>query len=76
MTITKDMCVTEENIIEQGLTVERFKEIMNAEDHTDEESDMYNEIIMGWAECHDSTEDLWTDRKGGYEIDYELVDDE
>ena len=76
MTITKDMAVDEENIIEQGLTVERFKEIMNAEDHTDEESDIYNEILMGWAECYDSEEDLWTDRKGGYDIDYELEEDE
>ena len=76
MTITKDMSVSEEDIIEQGLTVERFKEIMNGEDHTDEESDMYNEILMGWAECLDSNEDLWTDRKGGYDIDFELVDDD
>lgn len=76
MNIIKDMSVSEEHIIEQGLTVERFKEIMNGEDHTDEESDMYHEIIFGYAECLDSEEDLWTDRKGGYDIDYELIEEE
>jgi len=89
MTITKTMSVGSEWIEEQGMTVERFKEIMSHQDQagwgrdvepmgeepTDEETDMFHEIIWG-ADCIDSEEDLWTDRKGGYEIDYRLIEEE
>jgi hypothetical protein len=89
MTITKTMSTDAKSIEENGLTVERFKEIMSHQDQagwgrdvepmgeepTDEETDMFHEIIWG-ADCIDSEEDLWTDRKGGYDIDYELIEDE
>ena len=88
MTIYKTMSVGSEWIEEQGLTVDRFKEILShqssagwnapepyGDEPTDEESDMFMEIVWG-ADCMDSEEDLWTDRKGGYDIDYELIEEE
>ena len=87
MTIYKTMSVGNEWIEEQGLTVDRFKEIMSHQSDwfgasesygdapTDEEHDMFMEVVWG-AECLDSEQDLWTDRKGGYEIDYVLIEDE
>ena len=86
MTIYKDMSVGTEWIEEQGLTVDRFKEILSHQDDgfdaspygdepTDEEMDMFMEVVWG-ADCIDSEEDLWTDRKGGYDIDYELIEEE
>ena len=87
MTIYKTMSVGNEWIEEQGLTVDRFKEILShqssgfnapepyGEEPTDEEHDMFMEVVWG-ADCMDSEEDLWTDRKGGYEIDYELIEEE
>ena len=87
MTIYKDMAVDNSWIEEQGLTVDRFKEILShqgsgfnspepyGEEPTDEEMDMFMEVVWG-ADLIDSEEDLWTDRKGGYDIDYELIEDE
>ena len=87
MTIYKTMSVDNSWIEEQGLTVNRFKEILShqgggfnapepyGDEPTDEESDMFMEVVWG-ADCVDSEEDLWTDRKGGYEIDYELIEEE
>ena len=87
MTIYKDMAVGTEWIEEQGLTVDRLKEILShqsdgfgspepyGEEPTDEEHDMFMEVVWG-ADCMDSEEDLWTDRKGGYEIDYQLIEEE
>ena len=87
MTIYNDMAVGTEWIEEQGLTVDRFKEILShqsdgfgspepyGEEPTDEEHDMFMEVVWG-ADCMDSEEDLWTDRKGGYEIDYQLIEEE
>lgn len=87
MTIYKDMAVGTEWIEEQGLTVDRFKEILShqsdgfgspesyGEEPTDEEHDMFMEVVWG-ADLVDSEEDLWTDRKGGYEIDYQLIEEE
>ena len=86
MTIYKTMSVDNSWIEEQGLTVDRFKEILShqgglntpepyGDEPTDEESDMFMEVVWG-ADCVDSEEDLWTDRKGGYEIDYELIEEE
>jgi hypothetical protein len=90
MTITKTMSTDAKSIEENGLTVERFKEIMSHQDQagwgynvepmgeepTDEEIDMFFEIVHGWSDCIDSEEDLWTDRKGGYDIDYRLIEEE
>ena len=89
MTITKTMSTVAESIEKNGLTVDRFKEIMSHQDQagwgrdvepmgeepTDEEHDMFMEVVWG-ADCMDSEEDLWTDRKGGYEIDYQLIEEE
>jgi len=88
MTIYKTMSVGTDWIEENGLTVERFKEILShqssvgwsasepyGDEPTDEESDIFMEIVWS-ADCIDSEEDLWTDRKGGYEIDYELIVEE
>ena len=87
MTIYKTMSVGNEWIEEQGLTVDRFKEILShqgsgfgsgepfGDEPTDEEVDMFHEVVWG-ADCVDSEEDLWTDRKGGYDIDYELIEDD
>ena len=84
MTIYKTMSVDNSWIEEQGLTVDRFKEILShqgggfgapepyGEEPTDEEHDMFMEVVWS-AETLDSEEDLWTDRKGGYDIDYELI---
>ena len=86
MTIYKTMSVDSSWIEEQGLTVDRFKEIMShqsdgfgasesyGDEPTDEEHDMFMEVVWG-ADCVDSEEDLWTDRKGGYDIDYELIEE-
>jgi len=88
MTIYKTMSVDNALIEEQGLTVDRFKEILShqssggwnaaepyGDEPTDEESDMFHEVVWS-AETLDSEEDLWTDRKGGYDIDYELIVEE
>lgn len=74
--VHKDMVVAESDIVEVGLTVERFKEIMCGEEHTDEESDAFYEVIHGYAEVVESEEDWFSERKGGYEVDYELLEDE
>lgn len=88
MTITKTMSVGEDWIVENNMTPERFKEVLSwqeshgwngqdpiGDEPTDEEYDTFNEIIWS-ADCIDSEEDLWTDRKGGYEIDFELIDED
>ena len=88
MTIYKTMSVDNSWIEEQGLTVDRFKEILSHQssagwnapepygvEPTDEESDMFMEVVWG-ADCVYSEEVLWTDRKGGYEIDYELIEED
>ena len=87
MTIYKTMSVDSSWIEEQGLTVDRFKEILShkgsgfgspepyGDEPTDEEDDMFMEVVWG-ADLIDSEEDLWTDRKGGYDIDYELIEEE
>ena len=87
MTIYKTMSVDASWIEEQGLTVDRFKEILShkgsgfnspepyGDEPTDEEDDMFMEVVWG-ADLIDSEEDLWTDRKGGYDIDYEIIEEE
>ena len=80
--------VDDEFIIQDFGSVQRFKEILShqeqqfgskiepiGEEPTDEEMDMFMEVVWG-ADCCDSEEDLWTDRKGGYDIDYELIEED
>ena len=37
-------------------------------------TDQFHEFIMEYD--YDRDDDLWTDRKGGYEVDWDIVDDE
>lgn len=76
----KEMAVDEDDIVAQGLTVEQFKDMLGAvdvseEDYSDEDWDKFWEIAHGWAEVQDSDEDWFSDRKGGYDIDYELLEE-
>jgi len=68
MTSTFTYDVPEEAIIETFGSVESFIE------HYEEESDEFNEFM--WEFDYDREDDLWTDRKGGYEVDWEINDDE
>lgn len=65
-------------------SVDRFKEIIShntsgwdvetiGEEPTDEEADAFYDFFGDYDyECED---DIWTDRKGGYETNYELGED-
>jgi len=68
MTSTFTYDVPEEEIIETFGSVESFME------HYEEESDEFNEFM--WEFDYDREDDLWTDRKGGYDVDWEIKDDE
>lgn len=76
--------IPEEEVIDTFGSVERFKEIAShmtsnewnepeGEAPTDEETDQFYEFLDGLD--YDREDDWWTDRKGGYDISYE-VDDE
>ena len=78
--VYKDMVVEEESIIKWGLTVERFNELLvnhsgdltseqSGDVPTEEESSIFQEIVWE-AECLNSEQDWFSDRKGGYEISY------
>lgn len=60
--------VPEEEIINTFGSVDSFM------DHYAEETDEFNEFM--WEFDYDREDDLWTDRKGGYEVDWEIKDDE
>jgi len=68
MTSTFTYDVPEEEIIETFGSVESFME------HYEEESDEFNEFM--WDFDYAREDDLWTDRKGGYDVDWEIKDDE
>ena len=68
MTSTFTYDVPEEEIINSFGSIESFME------HYEEESDEFNEFM--WEFDYDREDDLWTDRKGGYEVDWEIKDDE
>lgn len=64
-------------------SVERFLEIAShigengncdGDEPTDEEYDNFIDFINDAD--YDREDDWWTDRKGGYEVDYELGEDE
>jgi len=84
--LTKTMSVGVDWIEENGLTAERFEEILSwqddswnanpkGEEPTDEEKEKFDEIVWQ-AETMDSEEDWWTDRKGGYDINFQPIDNE
>jgi hypothetical protein len=56
--------VDEEAIVEQFGSVETFLE------HFNEESDEFNEFM--WDCDYDREDDWWSDRKGGYEVEWEI----
>ncbi len=79
--------IPEEDIINTFGSVERFREIVShnsssddwdyeptGEEPTDEESDKFYDFMCEYD--YDREDDWWTDRKGGYEVTYELGEDE
>jgi len=62
-------------------SIQRFKEIVShntsgwdnepeGEEPTDEESDLFYDFFADYD--YELEDDIWTDRKGGYETSYEL----
>ena len=62
-------------------SIQRFKEIIShntsgwdnnpeGEEPTDEEADLFYDFFADYD--YDLEDDIWTDRKGGYETSYEL----
>ena len=68
MTSTFTYDVPEEEIINTFGSVDSFM------DHYAEESDEFWEFMHEFD--YDREDDLWTDRKGGYEVDWEIKDAE
>ena len=75
----------DEDIIETFGSVERFKEIAShmtsndwndpqGDEPSDEENDAFVEFIENYD--YDREDDWWSDRKGGYDISFEVPDDE
>jgi hypothetical protein len=56
--------VPEEEIVETFGSMEAFLE------HYEEESDEFYEFMNEYD--YDREDDLWTDSKGGYEVDWEI----
>ncbi len=76
--------IPDEDIIETFGSVERFKEIAShmssnewnepeGEEPTDEETDAFHDFMCNYD--YDREDDWFTDRKGGYEVSYEVEDD-
>jgi hypothetical protein len=57
--------VDEEEIVEQFGSVEEF-----VENHYATESDEFWDFMMGFD--YDREDDWWSDRKGGYEVEWEI----
>jgi hypothetical protein len=75
----------DEDIIETFGSVERLKEIAShmtsndwnepeGDEPTDEETDAFHDFLCNYD--YDRDDDWFTDRKGGYDVGYEVVDDE
>ena len=65
-------------------SIQRFKEIIShntsgwdnepeGDEPTDEEADLFYDFFADYD--YDLEDDIWTDRKGGYETSYELGDE-
>ena len=76
--------IPDEAIKETFGSVERFKEIVShnssgwdveteGEEPTDAESDLFYDFFADYD--FELEDDIWTDRKGGYEVSYELGDE-
>ena len=68
MTSTFTYDVPEEEIINTFGSVDSFM------DHYENMSDEFFDFMCDFD--YDREDDLWTDRKGGYEVDWEIKDDE
>ena len=74
-----------DEIIEEAFgSIQRFKEIVShntsgwdneseGEEPTDEEADLFYDFFADYD--YELEDDIWTDRKGGYETSYELGDE-
>lgn len=67
MTSTLTYDIPEEEIIDTFGSVDTFME------HYAEESEEF--LIFMYDFDYDREDDLWTDRKGGYEVDWEIPND-
>lgn len=77
--------IPDEDIIENFGSIERFKQIVShlsgddwteptGESPTDDEENLFFEFYEGYD--YDRDDDLWTDRKGGFDVTFELEDEE
>lgn len=78
--------IPEEDIVTTFDSVERFNEIVShmnegdwadppvGEPPTDEEYDLFLEFLEDYN--YDRYDDWWTDRKGGYDVTFELNNDD
>ena len=64
MTSTMTYDLNEEDIVDAFGSIDEFLE------HFNEESDEFWEFMQ--EHDYDREDDLWTDRKGGYEVDWEI----
>lgn len=79
------MAIEEDQIIGHGLFAQRFREILTYQsgdltsepmgNEPPEEELQAFESILFEAECIDSEQDWFSDRKGGYEITYHRADE-
>ena len=56
--------------IEDAEIIEQFGDMESFLEHFYEETDEFNEFMMDFD--YDREDDLWTDRKGGYEVEWEI----
>jgi hypothetical protein len=65
MTSTLTYDIDDDAIIDAFGTIENFETSM-----ADEDDDFFEFMAEGWD--YDREDDIWTDRKGGYDVDYEI----
>lgn len=71
VTLTKEMEISEQDIIEAGVTVEEFQEYLLADSLDDlEKDDTCWELAYNVAEVMDVEEDWVSDRKGFTEVEH------
>ena len=82
----RSMAIEEDQIIGHGLSAQRFYELLTyqsgdltaepmGEEPSKEELQAFDSVVFE-AECIDSEQDWFSDRKGGYEISYHRADEE
>lgn len=59
--------------ISEDCIIEEFGSIAAFLTHYEEESDDFYDFINMFD--YDREDDLWTDRKGGYDVEWEIADD-